>query len=347
MMVFRKCITLILFVLLCREHLNGQTSIDSLFSTQVPLDIALKISISEIRESKKDSIYLAHKLYYRQVPGPYDSIKVDLKGRGNFRLRECYFPPLWIKIKNADTKGTVFEGNKKLKLVLPCYKQESGNILILKEFLCYKLFEEITPYAFQTRLVNIELTEERKKRNNTFRQKGILIEDLKKTADRLQARPLANVKINPAVLNDTSMLRFELFQYMISNTDWSAMFQHNTKLIVLNNNKYISLIYDFDMSGLVNAPYAVVSEINGEKLKVNSVTERLYRGYCHPRGVMEFVRKEFILKEGKLMTIPDQLKGELTDKEITGIKEYLKEFFIILKDDRYFKVDILDRCRAK
>jgi len=241
----------------------------------------------------------------------------------------------------------MFEGNKKLKLVLPCYTRESGNSLIIKEYLCYKLYEEITPYSFQTRLTNIDLTEDRGRKNKNFTIKGILIEDMKKVADRLQARPLANVKINPAVLNDTSTMRFELFQFMISNTDWSAVFQHNAKLIVHGTDKYVSLIYDFDMSGLVNAPYSVVSEINGEKLDINSVTQRYYRGYCHSPEVMEFVRREFISKEEKLMTIPDQLKGELSDKEIKGVKEYLREFFIILKNDRYFKVDILERCRPK
>jgi len=346
-MTIKKGIPFLLLFILCREHLNGQSPEDPLFRDQMPLDMSLKISINKIKDAKKDSIYITHKLYYRKSPGRYDSLDVDLKGRGNFRFRECYFPPLWIRIKSKDAKGTVFEGNKKLKLVLPCYTQESGNSLIIKEFLCYKLYEEITPYSFQTRLANIDLTEERGKKDRTFKIKGILIEDMKKIASRLQSRPLPNVKINPAFLNDTCTMRFELFQFMISNTDWSAVFQHNAKLIVQGSDKYVSLIYDFDMSGLVNAPYSVVSEVNGEKLDVKSVTERYYRGYCHSPGVMEFVRKEFISKEEKLMSIPDQLKGELSDKEIKGIKDYLREFFIILKDDRYFKVDILDRCRPK
>jgi len=346
-MNIKKCVPCILLFILYREHLHGQTPADSLFSDQNPLDMSLTISISKIKDTKKDSVYLTHKLYFRQSPGPYDSLQVDLKGRGNFRFRECYFPPLWIKIKSKDAKGTMFEGNKKLKLVLPCYTRESGNSLIIKEYLCYKLYEEITPFSFQTRLTNIDLTEDRGKKNKNFKIKGILIEDLKKVTDRLQARPLANVKINPAVLNDTSTMRFELFQFMISNTDWSAVFQHNAKLIVHGTDKYVSLIYDFDMSGLVNAPYSVVSEINGEKMDINSVTQRYYRGYCHSPEVMEFVRREFISKEEKLMTIPDQLKGELSDKEIKGVKEYLREFFVILKNDRYFKVDILDRCRPK
>ena len=52
-----------------------------------------------------------------------------------------------------------------------------------------------------------------------------------------------------------------------------------------------------------------------------------------------------LLKEEKLLSIPDLLKGQLSDKEITGVKEYLKEFFDILKNDDLFKDDILDRCR--
>ncbi len=106
-------------------------------------------------------------------------------------------------------------------------------------------------------------------------------------------------------------------------------------------------MYDFDMSGLVNAPYAVVSEINGEQLPVKSVRERIYRGYCHPPEVMQFVRQEFIARMERLLAIPDQLKGYLSDKEIKGIKNYLMEFFDIIKSDRSFKTEVLNSCLAK
>ncbi len=101
------------------------------------------------------------------------------------------------------------------------------------------------------------------------------------------------------------------------------------------------------MSGIVDAPYAVVSEVNGELLDVSHVTERLYRGYCHPDNVMEYVRKEFLAKEEKLMSVPDQLKGYLPEKEIISIKNYLAEFFNTIKDTRSFKYRISDKCRIK
>jgi hypothetical protein len=327
--------------------LRGQNKTDSLFSVQTPLQISLKISIADIRDSKKDSAYIRHMLYYRKTSGQIDSLSVDLKGRGNFRLKSCYFPPLGIKIKKEDAKGTVFEGNKKLKLVVSCNDRGSSNSLILKEFLCYKLYEQITPYAFQTRLTDIELTEKQRKTNKTYQLKGILIEDINKTTSRLGAKSLSNINISPAALDDTSALQYELFQFMISNTDWSAVYQHNAKLIVIPPGKYVSLIYDFDMSGLVNAPYAIVSEINGEQLEQSHVTDRLFRGYCHSPQVMEYVRREYLSKQETLMSVPDRLKGQLSDKEIKEIKNYMSEFFVILKDDRLFKVDILNKCRDK
>jgi hypothetical protein len=328
----------------CR--LSAQNPVDSLFGSQTPLNIGLSISYRDIRQSKKDSTYIDHILYYQNTFGKPDSIKVSLKGRGNFRLKECYFPPLWIKIKKSESKGTLFEGYKKLKLVLPCNSAGSGSSLILKEFLCYKLYEEITVYSFHTRLANIDLTELKGKKSTKSNPKGIFIEDMDNTASRLHAKALANVAIASKALNDTGAARFELFQYMISNTDWSVVHQHNSKLIVLNANKYISIPYDFDMSGLVNAPYAVVSQINGEQLDAKYVTDRVYRGYCHSSGVMQFVRQEFIAKKGKLLSVPDQLAGNLSDKDIKKAKNYLEDFFSILEDDRLFERNILDKCRA-
>jgi len=328
-------------------HLLGQTPTDSLFTSQKPLGIALRISINSVRDSKKDSTYISHKLFYKNDSGQFDSMDVSIKGRGNYRLKECYFPPLWIKIKMENAKGTVFEGNKKLKLVLPCDNRANSNILILKEFLCYKLYEEITTYAFQTRLAEIDLTEDRGKRSKTSKLKGIFLEDVDKIAKRLNAKPLRNIKMSPAALNDTNSFRLELFQFMISNTDWSSQFQHNAKLIEHGPGKNIALIYDFDMAGLVNAPYAVVSEINGEKLDIDKVTQRKFRGYCHPPQVMEYVRKEFLSKKEKLLAIPDQMKGELSDREIKGIRNFLEQFFDIIKDDRLFNFNIVKNCRAK
>ena len=186
----------------------GQLQSGSVFDTRDPLQIALSISIKEVKKSKEDSVYISDKLYYRGASGINDSIKIGVKARGNFRLRECYFPPVWIKIKKSESKGTLFEGNKKLKLVLPCNNDKGNNDLILKEYLCYKLYEEISPYAFKTRLVNIDLTEERRKKEKMFQVKGILIEDVDKTAKRTGTKAVEVARIDPNILGGYQFFSF-------------------------------------------------------------------------------------------------------------------------------------------
>ncbi len=342
----KRKIILAVFSILWISYLSGQGRMDSLFGTQVPLKIGLAISTNEVRESKKDSTYIKHVLFYQDASGRYDSLKVEIKSRGNFRLRECYFPPLSVKIKKNDAKGTLFEGNKKIKLVLPCRNTDNSNTLVLKEYICYRLYEEVSPFSFRTRLTDIDLTELAKNKNTKSKLKGIFIEDLDITAARLHAKSIGRVTISPTALNDTMASRFELFQFMISNTDWSVMHLHNAKLIVQNQTRYIAIPYDFDMSGLVNAHYATVSHINGQKLDAERVTDRVFRGYCHSPEVLQFVRQEFLGKKDKLLAVPDQLKGILSDREIKKMKNYLQEFFDVMSSDRLFKIDILNKCRV-
>src|SRR4051812_46856796 len=111
-----------------------QVETDALFSTTDPLDIALSISIKTIKNTKVDTLYFKEKMYYGNAAGITDSIDIGLKRRGNFRLKNCYFPPLWIKIDKKNAKNSLFEGNKKLKLVMPCNRPGNSD-LIFREYL--------------------------------------------------------------------------------------------------------------------------------------------------------------------------------------------------------------------
>ena len=45
-----------------------------------------------------------------------------------------------MKIKKDQTAGTIFEGNKTMKLVLPCKLESENNDNILQEFIAYKIY---------------------------------------------------------------------------------------------------------------------------------------------------------------------------------------------------------------
>jgi hypothetical protein len=314
-----------------------------LFQANEPVAIHLSLSIRGIKKITNDTIYTPSWLSYKNGNGNWDSLHVEVRARGNFRRKYCSMPPLKIKLKKDASTGTLFSGNKDLKLVLPCETTPNHNELIMKEYLCYQLYEIITPFNFNTRLVDLSLTDFGGRSTKEHSLKGFLIEDDDLIAKRFKGRMLDNVKIHPTLLHDTSAVVQAFFEYMIGNTDWSSLAQHNVKVLLLNQKKYIPLAYDFDMSGLVNAPYSTVNET----LEIKNVRERLYRGFCQDESVVRYVQAEYVRLESQIMAVVDQFKNDIDPKELAGIKKYLAEFFDTLKNERAFKTYILQKCREK
>ncbi len=338
----KKLIALLLFGLLTITLRAQNSEVTKLFQESNALDIKLKVSIKDIKKKTNDSTYISTLLHIKNASGGWDSIKIDTRARGIFRRGNCYFSPMRIKASKANAKGSILEGNKSLKLVLPCQNNDGKNALVLKEFIAYKMYEKITPYYFNTRLTHVDFTELDGKKVKNFQLTGILIEDDDLVAKRDHAKVMQS-NLHPLALNDTAALYHDIFQFMIGNTDWSTAFQHNAKLIFIAPKKYIPLTYDFDMSGFVNPPYAEVSA----DLGIETVRDRLYRGFCRKEPITQQVRKEFIAKEGAIMGILDGFEKELTPRDFSDTKKFLSEFFKIIKDDKAFKDNIGDKCRTK
>ena len=269
---------------------------------------------------------------------------MSLRVRGNFRLKNCYFPPLKIKLKKSLSKNTIFEGNKSLKLVLPCLQQKDNNDNVIKEYLAYKLFELVSPYHFKTRLVTINLEEEKGKKIRSHKFKGFLIEDDNTVAKRLNGKVYGNFS-HPLGQEPKACVRHALFQYMIGNTDFSQAHRHNVKLMFIDL-KMIPIPYDFDMAGLVNTSYATVAEILEEKKGITDVTQRIYRGFERDAIVFTEVRQEFIALKSEMMSLFDT-HAFLFDnpKEFEQAKDFLSSFFEILEDDNKFTREIIDKVR--
>ncbi|MDH4057732.1 MAG: hypothetical protein OEU76_03160, partial [Cyclobacteriaceae bacterium] len=119
----------------------SQSDLTPLFQKEDPIDMRLAFSIKEVKKETNDTIYTPAVLHYKNESGTWDSIAVEIRARGNFRRANCSFPPIRVKMKKKDTEGTIFEGNKSLKLVLPCTTASSGNDLIIREYLCYLFIE--------------------------------------------------------------------------------------------------------------------------------------------------------------------------------------------------------------
>ncbi len=312
----------------------------TLFSFDSHLEIELATSLNDLRQAKSDTVFFDSILRFKSEDGSWDSIQVELRARGNSRRTRCDFPPVRIKIAKKEAENTIFEGEKALKLVLPCEDSEPFYDLIAKEFLCYKFYEEISPYYFNTRLVNLTLTDTRGRKSKSYQLTAFLIEDDDKTAKRFDGKISDSKLVRPNLINDTVALKQDFFSFMIGNTDWSNTVQHNVKVMERKDSKVIPLPYDFDMSGFVSAPYAVPYDY----LPIKTVQERLYRGICREPELVQYVRDYFLKKEQVLNEILETLQSEIQTSQYKMARNYISEFFQIIKDDEQFEAQILSKC---
>ena len=326
------------------EYQDDQST-TKLFREESPLNIILKYSNKDLRKNTNDSTYLDTELLYQESDGAWDSVNVRIRARGNWRRENCFLAPVKMRIKKSERKGTVFKGNKDLKLVLPCQNSDRGQDYVLKEYLAYKLYETITPYHFKVRRLHISYSDLRKKKEKDYEFIGFAIEDISEVAERNNAKRRGN-NVHPLGQDDLASVQNDFFQFMIGNTDFSSSHQHNEKLIYIEGRNAIPVPYDFDMCGLVDASYAVVSQVQGEVLDIDDVRDRLYRGYKRELQVYQQVRLLYLDKRNEMLELVQSLEADfISEAEYQRAYLYLEEFFEILEDDNLFKQNILMKAR--
>ena len=264
------------------------------------------------------------------------NIPVLVKTRGNFRrtLGGCKYPPLRIEFEEGH-ESTVFKDQKKLKLVVPC----QGEKYVIKEWLAYRIYELLTPFSFRTRLVKVQL-EDSKSNKSRPPFLAFLLEEEKQMAKRNE-KIVIEKNLKPRSINKPHFIRMAIFQYLIGNTDWSVEYQQNIKVLANSSkDKLYSVPYDFDHAGLVGAPYAQPSEA----LKMESVLERRYRGYCtEDWETIQAVLKEFIEIKPELYQLIQDCEY-LDDRERKRTILFLDDFYKTLNNPNRLKQEISYPC---
>jgi len=320
--------------------------VSALFNEETSLSLKLNYSKKDLLKFTNDSTYIKSSISYTEKNGDIKNMEVEIRARGNYRRTHCYYLPLWIKINKADSKGSIFENDKKIKIVLPCLKSKKSNDNVVKEYLAYKIFEALSPYYFETKLIPIHLEEQINNKKIDHNLMAILIQDDKQLAAAFHGNKIKR-NIHPNGQDPVGSVRNALFQFMIGNTDYSAAYQHNEKLFFIDK-KIVPVPYDFDMSGLVNSSYAIVSVVNNVELPISRVTQRMYRGFAEDEEVVEQVRQEFLDRQTEVFNIVDQNQIFFENpKEFVEAREFLSDFYQILSDDKKFNNNILKRGRTK
>jgi hypothetical protein len=305
-----------------------------LFASDTPINVTIQGPIQTL-VANRNSPPLPATLTADGVAYP-----ITLTPRGIFRKANCDFPPLKVAFTQPAPEGSLFHGQHHLKLVAHCKRDAGFQQKVLLEYSAYRLYNLMTPLSFRARLANVDYLDA--SGHPYVSRVGFFLEDLSDVARR------NNVKVEKAgslvpleQLDPASGARFAVFEYMISNYDWSMRAApkgedccHNGRLVSSGQPGalLIPVPYDFDFSGLVDASYATPPD----GIPIDSVRQRYYRGYCaHLAQARAFAaelsprRAEFL---GVFATIPG-----LDPREQAKAANYLQAFFADLDSGKIFR----------
>jgi hypothetical protein len=272
-----------------------------------------------------------------------------LSARGISRRTKhtCQFPPLRVDFARPPAPASLFAGQGRLKLVTHCRSSADFQQYLLLEYSAYRIFNLIDPIGFRVRLATVDYVEANGR--PITQRLGFFIEDKDDVARRTGLYPArVGTRIPAGQLDPKFAARVAMFQYMLGNLDWAMVAGppgdeccHNSRLLTAAAGRppYIPIPYDFDYSGLVDAPYAVPPE----QFKISSVRSRVYRGYCshnaHALAAAAEIRARRPQIEGMFGQIP-QMSPRTRSKAVS----YLARFFDEIATDDSVRAKILREC---
>lgn len=319
-----------------------------LFSNEWLIEATIEAPFDRIMRERDQEDAFEGVFSYVDPAGLRTQLAVKLRVRGNYRLRDdvCEFAPLRLNFKKKQVSGTEFDGQDKLKLVTHCDNANSTyEQFILKEYLSYRFLEELTENAFHTRLLRVTYVDSEGK-SKTRTKYAFLIEHQKQLTERLDASvtKVESIKLDQLEPSQTNLVT--VFSYFIGNTDFSTIRGakgepccHNVALLEQETGLFLPIPYDFDLSGMVSASYATPNP----KLGIKSVSNRLYRGWCQNKELLNATFSLFHNKRDNINALITNL-GALSDYSRKKMGRYINRFYKTLANDARIKRKFIKAC---
>lgn len=275
--------------------------------------------------------------------------EITLSARGNSRRDRdnCRFPPLAIEFEGGKPETSLFDRQGRIKLVVHCRDNDLYEQLVLREYTAYRLLNALTPYSFRVRLARVTYVDDGEEVTARW---GFFIEDIGDAARRLGMRQSDLEEVPTGYFDAPATARIALFHYMIGNLDFAMNGAaegerccHNGKLLGPTREAREGIIpvpYDFDLSGLVDAPYSFVPP----GIPVRTTQRRHYRGYCpHNEEVVAMAasfRAARPALEAEIAAVP-----ALSDRSRSRMLSFLEGFFEDIADEGQIRRRLLRNCR--
>ena len=275
----RKLLFLAFFLQICHVSIANNpafaTSIFDEMHYKEILEVTIESDFENLKKNRRNEEYQIAKVAFKNQTGELQNWNAKLRLRGKFRRMNCEnLPPLKLKFKKSDLEEAGLAAFNDMKLVTQCTPDKyAAQDLIKREYTAYKLYNEISNYSFRVQLLKITYIDVNT--GNKSREWGFLIEDTAQLRSRLGLEKCDSCYNKPIEAFVAKELRLvSVFQYMIGNPDWRIDHVQNVKLL-LKGDKIIPVPYDFDFSGLVDAPYAIPLGSKG----MTDIRQRIYLGF--------------------------------------------------------------------
>lgn len=329
-------LTAALAALLAGAALERSAAAD-LFATHESLALELAAPFATVSRQRdaEDREEQDAMLTYRDGSEAAVTVPVRVRVRGRSRAEVCSFPPLRLNFRKSDVEGTAFDGEDRLKLVTHCMASASYDQYLRLEYLIYRVQALVMPQSLRARRVEVRYLDTERDREIGTRP-GILLEDEGRFGERQAMTIFEGQLVDRARYDPEALAVLDVFQYLIGNTDWSAIDGpadeqccHNVVPYVRADGTFIPVPYDFDSAGLVDAPHAVPNE----RLPIETVRQRLYRGGCRAPEELAPIFAHFEEQRPAILDLFTEQQG-LTPKVAERAREYIEAFYAVLGDEK-------------
>ncbi len=345
------CVAMLFLLIGQKAGAQSDTSavvIRPLFTSDSTLAITIEGPLKKIMRKRDEAEQFPATLKYADANGTEHVLDIKLRARGKFRRKRkiCSFAPLRVNFRRKQVAGTVFDGQNTIKLVTDCQSSKKNfQQYLLKEYLVYKIYNQLTDKSFAARLLRVTYidTDRKGKARESY---AFFIEEKKHIADRLGMELIKINKTRYSALDAAHSNFVNVYEYFIANTDFSLVAGpansnccHNAVIYQKAADPYTSIPYDFDHAGLVDAPYAAPNP----RFKIDSVKQRLYRGRCANNSHLDSTMQQFLAKRDDIRQLVEGLDG-YDARSVRGTMSFIDGFYKDISSTKSIEKKFIRKC---